>query len=64
LRSGVLQEGVGFADFSIFVLLPAVQAVHSWEPPSHQQVSDIKKAYIDVMQPAMSTQMKDNKDKN
>ena len=46
LRSGALLEEVGFAEFLKEDLLPAVQAVHSWEPPSLQQVSDIKKLIL------------------
>ena len=41
LRFGTLQEGTGFDEFIKQDLLPAVKAVHSGVPLSHQKVSNI-----------------------
>ena len=58
LRSGTLQEGTGFDEVIKQDLLPAVKAVHSWVPFSHQKLSNIKAFDFGAMQQQMSSQMK------
>ena len=39
-------------------VLPAVNVVHSWVPPSHQKVSNIKASDLRAMQQQMYSQMR------